>query len=254
VRQSTLAVLLAWAWILAAVSCGIRAQQATPPEASGPPDIAETVKRIVDGTNALRKEEGLRPLAIEPRLTTAAREFATFMSRTGRLDHMADRTTPAERAGKQGYEYCMVAENIAYQFRSSGFTAAALAREFLQEWRASPGHRQNMIDPNVTQIGVGVARNVQTGRYYAVQLFGRPRADAISFEIANASDETLQYDLDQQSFPLPPRYRRTHEQCGPLQLVFKWPGGQETTAVRPTGGGRYTVVKESSGRFTLRHD
>jgi hypothetical protein len=31
-----------------------------------------------------------------------------------------------------------------------------------------------MLDPDVREIGVGVARSNKTGRYYAVEDFGRP--------------------------------------------------------------------------------
>ena len=40
---------------------------------------------------------------------------------------------------------------------SSGFTPKELADGFLEGWKQSPGHRKNMLDPDVTQIGVGVA-------------------------------------------------------------------------------------------------
>ncbi len=40
--------------------------------------------------------------------------------------------------------------------------------------------RKNMLAPEVTETGVAVARSGKTGRYYAVQMFGRPRVNGRS--------------------------------------------------------------------------
>ena len=42
------------------------------------------------------------------------------MARTGKFSHSADGSEPAARAKRFGYEYCIVAENIAYIFSSEG--------------------------------------------------------------------------------------------------------------------------------------
>ena len=41
---------------------------------------------------------------------------------------------PAERVAQHGYKYCLVAENIAYEFSSAGFTTRQLAQELLEGW------------------------------------------------------------------------------------------------------------------------
>jgi hypothetical protein len=173
------------------------------------------------------------------------------MARTDEYGHQADGNRPAERAKRRGYEYCIVSENIAAVYNSTGFTTKELARQLFQGWRHSPGHRKNMLNPDVVETGVAVARSEQTDYYYAVQMFGRPKSEMVAFQITNTSGAVLRYEVAGRTFVLPPRYSRTHGQCRPADLTVHWPNGQESTTVRPPNGGRYTAVREGSGRFKL---
>ena len=146
--------------------------------AANEPDLAQAARAIVIATNDLRRAEGLAHVAESPRLTQTARDFAAFLARSDVFEHTADGRRPWERAQSHGYDYCFVAENIAYEFRSRGFATAELARAFVEGWRSSRGHRRNMLERDVTETGVALARSARTGRYYGVQMFGRPRAAA----------------------------------------------------------------------------
>jgi uncharacterized protein YkwD len=117
-------------------------------------------------------------LTVDRRLEDAAREFAAFMARTAKFDHDADGRQPAQRIGAKGYRYCMVAENIAYEFDTRGFASAELAMRFVNDWKGSAGHRANMLGAGAVHTGVAIARSAKTGYYYAVQLFGSPRTGA----------------------------------------------------------------------------
>ena len=46
-----------------------------------------------------------------------------------------------------------------------------LAGKFFQTWQHSPAHHKNMLDPAVTDIGVGVVQNSDGGYFFAVQMF-----------------------------------------------------------------------------------
>lgn len=129
--------------------------------------------RVFALVNDLRGEHGLKPLEREARLDDATSYFAGYIAGTGNLDHRADGSTPAMRVKQRGYAYCVLSENIAYEYSSRGFTPEGLARNFVEGWRDSPTHRANILDSRVTETGLGVARNA-AGEYYAVQLFGRP--------------------------------------------------------------------------------
>jgi uncharacterized protein YkwD len=215
------------------------------------PNLADVVERLISHTNAFRQQEGRPPVAPNPQLTAAAQDFAAFMARTGQLSHTADGQTPEVRAKAHGYDPCLMAENIASQHNPAGFTTEALAEGFFAGWQHSPDHLQNLLDPAVTEIGVGVAQSQQTGAYYAVQLFGRPMSQQIEFQITNHTDTTMTYAMESQTFPLPPRTTRTHQQCRPPEVTFHWPGTQEPKTVHPNHGERYTIVQGDAGAFRV---
>lgn len=138
-------------------------------------DLPAVEKLVVDATNAFRGQEGLDSVRPDRALAKAAQDFADYMARTDRYGHTADGRNPADRARGQGYGYCLLAENIAYQYNSAGFRTAELARGFVEGWKHSPGHRKNMLEPAVTDTAVAVAHSEKSGRYYAVQMFGQPK-------------------------------------------------------------------------------
>jgi len=139
-------------------------------------DVVAVERAIVEGTNRFRHEERLGSVRPDSQLDRTAHEFAEYLARTDRFDHEADGRTPAMRARAHGYDYCLVAENIAYQFDSRGFTTSALAHELVEGWKDSPGHRRNMLDARAVDTGVAVVQSRRSGRFYAVQMFGRRRA------------------------------------------------------------------------------
>jgi uncharacterized protein YkwD len=190
------------------------------------PDFPGVVKLIVDKTNAFRKEEGRAAVEVNEHLTKAARYFADYMAKEGKFGHTADGSRPADRAKKFGYDYCIVLENIAYEFNSAGFTTEDLGGRFVEGWKRSPGHRRNMLDPDVTDTGVAVARSETTGYYYAVQMFGRPKSKAIQFDFANESDATVEYRVGSRAFSLAPGYTRTHQLCRPADLTVQLPAAE----------------------------
>ena len=146
-------------------------------------DLAGTAELILQQTNRFRKEQGRDAVTADPLLTQAAADFAKFMAKTNKFGHTADGNQPKDRARQQGYDFCLIDENIACEFSSRGFTTQALASKFVKDWKHSPGHRKNMLDPDVTETGVGVAQS-ETGYYYAVQMFGRPRSKAEARPVA----------------------------------------------------------------------
>jgi uncharacterized protein YkwD len=52
------------------------------------------------------------------------------MARTGIYGHVADGRQPVDRAAAEGYDACIVSENIARLYRSAGYDAVALPRPF----------------------------------------------------------------------------------------------------------------------------
>ena len=218
----------------------------SPLPATAAPDLTEAARTIVERTNQLRATTGAAPTARNPRLDAAAREFAEFMAGSGRYSHDADGRDPAQRARAQHYDFCLIAENIAYRYSSAGFETDELARGFFDGWAASPGHRRNMLDTDAAETGVAMAQSASSGHYYAVQMFGRPQALQIRFEIGNRSPRAVGYEFGGTTYTLPPNATRTHETCrvGPLQLHL--PGETNATTLRPAGGASYRVEQDGS--------
>jgi uncharacterized protein YkwD len=244
----TLAFAIGWALLPRVAS----AQAAETRTAEGQsPDLAAMVERLISRTNVFRHQEGRPPVAPNPQLTAVAQDFATFMAQTGQFSHTADGQTPEVRAKAHGYDPCLIAENIAYQHLPGGFTAEALAQGFIDGWHHSPDHRKNLLDSAVTETGVGVAQSEQTGAYYAVQLFGRPRSQQIEFHVTNTSNQAIPYTIDGQAMSLPPQTTYTHQQCRPAEVTFHWPGTQERQIVHPRHGARYMIVKRDDGAFRV---
>ena len=85
------------------------------------------------------------------------------MAVTDKFGHEADGSRPWERARKHKYDLGSVTENIATEPAFAVDTPAQLAALFTQGWNRSAGHRRNMLDPNVLEIGVGVAVSEDVG-------------------------------------------------------------------------------------------
>jgi hypothetical protein len=207
--------------------------------------------RVLDLTNAFRQGEGRSSLRRNPTLATTAEEFARFMARTDRYGHDADGLQPDERARRNGYAHCAIAENIAYLYRAEGFAVDALAQQLVDGWTASPLHRKNMLNPNVVDIGVAVAQSPTTQRWYAVQLFGQPQSAQLVFEITNTTEATVGYRVGETSFDLPPRAIRRHERCTRPTVRFEWPGGQPPASIEALDGDRYAVVRAWWGEWRV---
>jgi uncharacterized protein YkwD len=221
------------------------------------PGLAQVVEQIVGQTNDFRKHQGRGEVKENAKLAETARYFADFMAGTDKYGHTADGKEPSDRAKKYGYEYCLIAENIAYQYSSAGFSTNQLAKGFFEGWKKSPGHRKNMLDPDVTETGVAIARSEKSGYYYAVQLFGRPRSEMIEFKITNRTASPVKYQIGAEKFQLPPRYTRTHEDCRSGELTLLPPeddmeskknAGPSTT---PKNGDQFAVVQDESGKLKL---
>jgi len=210
---------------------------------------------IVEQTNEIRTQHDRSPLKVNDQLREAAEYFANYMATHDKYGHTADGQRPADRAAKHDYDYCIVAENIAYQYSSRAFTEDELSERFVEAWEHSPKHYQNMIDQDLMEIGAAVARSKKSGYYYAVQLFGRPKSAAIHFEIANRTDETVEYECDGQRLPLPPRYVRVHEECRPSEITFYFPSAdkadQSKKTVKPKDGDALVIVR-SDDKFEVR--
>jgi hypothetical protein len=112
-----------------------------------------------------------------------------------------------------------------------------------------------MLDPDVTETGVAIARSETTGYYFAVQVFGRPKSLALHFKVVNDSGDTATYRIGEKTFTLPPRHTRTHEQCRPAEVIFVLPEGdkKEKQMLKAENGKRFIVTRDGE-RFWVKKE
>ena len=210
------------------------------------PDVQQTEAAIVEMTNAFRKASALHAVKPDPALAAAARAFAEYLARTKKFAHDADGRQPAERAQTQGYRYCLVAENLAWNLNSRGFEARALAREMVEGWKTSPSHRENLLLPSATEIGVAVVRvPAKDPTFVSVQLFGRPETLKVTFTIQNLTGKAAYYSLGTDSDRIAPREKVTHTDCSLRQLSIDR-GLSEPVRFDPRDGDRF-VIRAGAG-------
>jgi uncharacterized protein YkwD len=121
-------------------------------------------------TIAARRKAGRSGLERSVNLMSAAQLQADQMAKTGTMSHALPGTaypTLKSRLAAVSYESRAAGENIAEGQRD--------AAEVVSSWMRSPGHRDNILSSEFTEIGTGVALG-RNGRLYWAQVFGRPRA------------------------------------------------------------------------------
>ena len=202
----------------------------------------------------LSRGEELPELRPSEELGRAARYFAEFMASTGKYGHTADEKEPWERAAEHGYKACIVAENIGLQFSSDPLGAEALAGGFVEGWKNSKEHRANLLDPDVMETGVAVAKSQKSGRFYGVQLFGRPKSASIRAEIENRAGALVKYKIGEETFELEDRVIRIHELCRPTEFTFLLTaadGTERTAQERVARQTRLMVQQDDSRELTV---
>lgn len=184
------------------------------------PDLPKVEAAIVEQTNAFRKQQGLGAVVPNAILRKAAEDFVRHLARTNTFSHTADGRQPADRAKAAGYTYCIVSENLASNLDSRGFETRQLATDAVEGWKNSPGHRRNMVEPNVTEIAVAVAKAPGEEKYLSVQLFGRPVSHKYDFVVSNAAEVPVTYTFSGRSFTIEQHRIITHTECVPGKLTF----------------------------------
>jgi uncharacterized protein YkwD len=154
-------------------------------------------------TNQARCQQGLPPLRRDGGAALTARNHANDMARLNFFDHTSpvpERRTLADRLGEVRVPYERAAENIiearymAYRNRARFRTIDAarclytyadgepiprhtyrtLAKELVDRWLTSPGHRRNVLDPALRRHGFAIAPNrakTLCGGLYGAQVF-----------------------------------------------------------------------------------
>jgi hypothetical protein len=112
-----------------------------------------------------------RPLVWEDGLARLAREHSEYQASADRLSHedAQGRRAAARAAERHRTLIGGVGENICVEWRGAAATDESVAQGALRAWMASAGHRANIVKPQYTHAGVGVAESGK--RVYITQIF-----------------------------------------------------------------------------------
>ena len=138
-----------------------------PSTAPAPTTVGSTESRIFRLVNAERRRQGLSDLVYNPQLDRMARIQAQNMAHFQKMAHVIpEATLPrlTDRAHEAGYLYSRLAENVALGYPN--------AETVVQGWMASRAHRANILNRDLEETGIAIARSAAGGLYYC-QVFGR---------------------------------------------------------------------------------
>jgi uncharacterized protein YkwD len=125
--------------------------------------------RIFDRINELRVLSGGRALAWSARLGECAREQSLRKDQFRFPGHNdPERGSVSERLQAAGIPWARCGENI---FSERGYTDPV--HFAVVSWWYSPGHKENLLSPEFTQTGVGVAEG-SDGTFFVTQIFLLP--------------------------------------------------------------------------------
>lgn len=231
------------------------------------PKPADVEKQILEAVNAHRAKSDKGKLAVEKTLRGVASAHAKRMADLdkygddGKDGHVIDGKTPAERVKAAGYAYARMAENVGY---NQGFDDPG--KKIMEDWIASPGHNANLLNGDLTEIGIGAAKSA-SGTWYFVQVFGRPRrlgvgapaGDGLKVEVVNKTRAEVTLRLLGTDFPVKPggvhTFRGTSG-SGKYPYTFTWPDDRkEGTPATSKGEFKtlrsYAVTKSDDGAYSV---
>ena len=143
---------------------------AAPPRTVVPPPISAGYElnameqKAVLLLNEDRRSAGLEPLKINLKLSKLAADYALDMNKRRFFSHVdPDGKDPFERMAAIGVDFPNAGENIAIS------PDVETAHKMLMD---SPLHKENILNPKFTEIGIGVRPNSRGGVYLVQEFIG----------------------------------------------------------------------------------
>jgi len=129
-------------------------------------DVKALENEVIRLVNVERAKAGLPQLTQNWQLSRVARYKSQDMIDKGYFAHNSPTYgSPFKMMESFGIRYSAAGENIAMGQQSPS--------QVMNAWMNSPGHRNNILSPSFTQIGVGLAKD-KNGRMYWTQMFIKP--------------------------------------------------------------------------------
>ncbi len=127
----------------------------------------DSERQLFESLNHERTAQGLSALQWDNALFKAARHHALLMLNLNRIEHqLPSEPSLEDRLAEAGARFTAIAENIAVGSNPQRIHAG---------WMDSPGHRKNILNPQLTAVGIAAVRG--PGGLYAVQDFSQAAPD-----------------------------------------------------------------------------
>lgn len=111
-------------------------------------------ENVVKLVNLEREERGLPMLKVDSSLTQAASLKTKDMLNRNYFEHRAFGMSPWDFIKLSGYDYLYAGENLAMDFNTS--------EGMVNAWMNSPAHRDNILNSDYTEMGIGVVKGEYT--------------------------------------------------------------------------------------------
>ena len=119
-------------------------------------DVESVRPELIEMLNETRRGAGLPELTEHAGLREVALGHSRDMVANDYIGHQSPRSgTPADRVRTSGLQSGLVLENIG-----RGYSAAEIHRGLME----SPGHRANLVNPDVSHVGIGVVAQPEGAR------------------------------------------------------------------------------------------
>ncbi len=158
---------------LASIAPGLHAKSAFASENN----LTVAEQYLFAAANEARANQGLSPLRLDPVLTEASALHAREMANHAAISHQFDGEPElATRGANAGAHFSLISENV-------GEAPSSVIIHDL--WMHSPGHRANLLDPNVDSIGIAIV--TRNNQLYAVEDF----ASTVKILTLNQQERTV---------------------------------------------------------------
>lgn len=132
---------------------------------TGTTAMSSDESRILQLVNAERQKAGVSPLKSDGNLVSIARAKSQDMVDNNYFSHQSPTYgSPFDMLKSAGISYMYAGENIAINQSADGAMKA---------WMNSEGHRKNILNPNFTDLGVGIAPKGDGSYVYTQEFIGR---------------------------------------------------------------------------------
>jgi uncharacterized protein YkwD len=137
------------------------------------PYVDELEADILTDMNAIRTQNGLPLFESDTKLGSISRSHSADMLAKNFFSHTDLTGCDAVcRLNEVHYNWSFMGENI-HMMSGYNETAEAAAQKVVDDWMASPPHRENLLNPAFTHVGVGIAQSGST--LYTTADYALPR-------------------------------------------------------------------------------